>query len=42
MKPKTWSYESLTFGGPEFKQQGKPYIINRDVKTEWLNFLPKP
>jgi hypothetical protein len=41
MKPKNWYFEGLVFESPEFKQQGKPYLINSRIKTEWLNSLPK-
>jgi hypothetical protein len=41
MKAQTWFYEGLTFVSPEFKQQGKPFIINRAIKDAWLNALPK-
>ncbi len=42
MKPRTWFYESATFVSPEFKQNGKPYIINQEIKKLWLDSLPKP
>lgn len=41
MKPRTWFYEGETFISPEFKQQGKPFIINQEIKQLWLNSLPK-
>ena len=42
MTPRTWFYEGETFVSPEFKQVGKPYIINQEIKQLWLNSLPKP
>lgn len=42
MKPRTWFFEGQTFISPEFKQQGKPHIINKEIKQAWLNSLPKP
>ncbi len=34
MKPKTWFYEGLTFESPNFKQNGKPYKINKALKAQ--------
>jgi hypothetical protein len=42
MKPRTWFYEGSTFVSPEFKQSGKPYIVNQEIKKAWLDSLPKP
>lgn len=42
MKPRNWFFEGSTFISPNWKQQGKPFQINRDIKQEWLNSLPKP
>lgn len=39
--PRTWFYEGSTFVSPEFKQQGKPYIVNAEIKQKWLDSLPK-
>ena len=41
MKPRTWFFEGSLIVSPEFKQQGKPYKINKDIKQEWLNSFPK-
>jgi hypothetical protein len=41
MKPRTWFYEGKIFISPEFKQSGKSFIINRTIKQEWLDSLPK-
>lgn len=37
LKPKTWFLEGLekTFTSPEWKQSGKPFQINNEVKTVW-------
>jgi hypothetical protein len=32
MPPKTWYFEESTLTSPEFKQRGKPYIVNEQVK----------
>ena len=42
MKPRTWFFEGSTFLSPEFRQCGKPHIINREIKQQWLDSLPKP
>jgi hypothetical protein len=42
MPPKTWFFEGSTFESPEFKQKGKPYQINKEVKEKWLQSLPIP
>ena len=42
MKSRTWFYDGSTFESPEFKQAGKPYLINSEIKAMWLNALPKP
>jgi hypothetical protein len=39
---RTWFFEGSTFVSPEWKQQGKPYQINSELKQQWLNNLPKP
>jgi len=39
---RTWFFEGSTFVSPEWKQQGKPYQINSEIKQQWLNSLPKP
>jgi hypothetical protein len=33
MKAKKWFYEGLTFESPIFRQHGKPYQINKQLKT---------
>ena len=42
MKERTWFFDGKTFLSPTFKQQGKPHIINAEIKQIWLNTLPKP
>lgn len=42
MNPRQWLFEGQIFTSPEFKQQGKPYIINQEIKQKWLSSLPKP
>lgn len=41
MKPQNWYFEESLIISPEFKQQGKPYIINQTIKQKWLDSLPK-
>ncbi len=41
MQARNWFYEGSLFVSPEFKQNGKPYIINAEIKQAWLNTLPK-
>lgn len=41
MPSRTWFFEGSTFTSPEWKQQGKPYKINTEIKQAWLNNLPK-
>lgn len=41
MPQKTWYFEGKTFVSPEFKQYGKPYQINDQVKFQWMQSLPK-
>ena len=35
-------FEGQTFTSPEFKQSGKPFQINDQIKQKWLDSLPKP
>jgi hypothetical protein len=42
VKPRNWFYDGSVFVSPEFKQNGKPYIVNQQIKQIWLNSLPKP
>jgi hypothetical protein len=42
MKSRAWYFEGSTVQSPDFKQSGKPYIINRAIKEKWLANLPKP
>jgi hypothetical protein len=41
MKPRNWFYEGSLFVSPEFKQSGKPFQVNSEIKKLWLNSLPK-
>ncbi len=38
---RTWLFEGKIFDSPEFKQQGKPYIINQAIRQRWFNSMPK-
>jgi hypothetical protein len=38
---RTWLFEGSTFVSPEFKQNGKPYQINKVIKQKWIESLPK-
>ena len=42
MKPRTWYFEGQIFQSPDFKQSGKPYQINTEIRQKWLDSLPKP
>jgi hypothetical protein len=42
MKPKTWYFEGSTIQSPEFKQSGKPFIVNKAIKAQYLaNLKPQ-
>jgi hypothetical protein len=41
MEPRTWLIEGKTIVSPEFKQQGKPYIINAKIREKWFRLMPK-
>lgn len=42
MPPRTWFFEGETFISPEFKQQGKRYQINKDIKALFMaNLKPQ-
>jgi len=38
---RTWLFEGKIFNSPEFKQQGKPYIVNQAIRQRWFNSMPK-
>jgi hypothetical protein len=37
-----WFFEGETFASPEWKQDGKPFQINKTVKKTYIANLPKP
>jgi hypothetical protein len=40
---RTWFFEGETFISPTWKQKGKPYQINRDIKAKFMaNLKPQP
>jgi hypothetical protein len=41
MQARTWLYNETLFISPEFKQAGKPVIINRSNREAWQDSLPK-
>jgi len=41
MKAKTWFYEGLVFNSPEFKQNKKPYQINKALKAQLTPETPE-
>jgi hypothetical protein len=41
MKAKTWFYEGLTFESPEFKQNKKPFQINKALKAQLTPETPE-
>jgi len=38
---RTWLFEGELFQSPEFKQEGKPYIINRTLRAKY-NHIEQP
>ena len=42
MKPRTWLFNGEIFNSPDWKQNGKPYQINKEVKKRYVNSLPAP
>jgi hypothetical protein len=42
MPSRLWFMEGETFVSPDWKQNGKPYQINREVKRKYIDNLPKP
>jgi len=42
LEPRTWFFENETFKSPEWKQNGKPYQINKDIKKSYIQSLPQP
>jgi hypothetical protein len=42
MPSRNWLYCEKLFTSPEFKQSGKPYLINSDNREAWQNSQPKP
>jgi hypothetical protein len=42
MEPRLWFMEGETFESPDWKQQGKPHQINKEVKKKYIENLPKP
>ena len=38
---RTWFFEGETFVSPEWKQNGKPFQINREVKKRYVESLPR-
>jgi hypothetical protein len=42
MPQKTWFFEDKTIVSPEFKQSGKPFQINNEIKKLYVANLPKP
>jgi hypothetical protein len=41
MKAKTWFYEGLVFNSPEFKQNKKPFQINKELKAQLTPETPE-
>lgn len=42
MKPRTWFFNGEIFKSPQWKQNGKPYQINKEVKKRYVDSLPIP
>ena len=41
MEPRLWFMEGETFTSPDWKQQGKPFQINREIKKKYVETLPR-
>lgn len=41
MKSRTWFYNGVVIESPTFKQKGKPYLINEEIKQLWHSAQPK-
>ena len=42
MPLRTWFFEGEKFTSPQWKQNGKPFQINKEVKKRYIEALPKP
>ena len=42
LKHRTWLFEGKHFKSPEWRQQGKPYQINNEIKEKYRASLPEP
>ena len=42
MKARLWFMEGETFTSPDWKQNGKPYQINKEAKHRYIETLPQP
>lgn len=42
LEPQTWFFENCTFKSPEWRQSGKPYQINKEIKRLYVQSLPQP
>jgi hypothetical protein len=42
MQSRLWFMEGETFPSPDWKQNGKPYQINKEIKKKYIDSLPKP
>lgn len=41
LEPRTWFFEGETFTSPLWKQNGKPYQINKEIKRLYVQSLPQ-
>ncbi len=41
-EPRRWNFEGKTFESPIWKQNGKPYQINKQLKKKWIVQLKPP
>ena len=41
LEPRTWFFEGETFKSPLWKQRGKPYQINKEIKKRYIDSLPE-
>jgi len=42
MESRLWFMEGETFESPDWKQNGKPFQINKEIKRKYIDNLPKP
>jgi hypothetical protein len=41
MTARKWFFENSVITAPDFRQNGKPFIINSEIRQKWLDMQPK-